>query len=181
MAIIISKTQINWGDAFDGFLPSKTVFRSDGLYTCASLSRTPRMQFCSCVLHTTAIGIIGATVMPHSLFLGSALATQDRVRASPAMDSTESSPDTTPVSVRNARTMARAVLQSCKRAFEVKRVEGTPDEPKSHNDRTNRPLSFVRAHLSHGIIDMVVSLLGLAVVINALYVQNCKLRYLPST
>ena len=90
------------------------------------------------------------------------------------------SPDT-PVSVRNARTMARAVLQSCKRAFEVKRVEGTPDEPKSHNDRTNRPLSFVRAHLSHGIIDMVVSLLGLAVVINALYVQNCKLRYLPST
>lgn len=48
MAIIISKTQINWGDAFDGFVPSKTVFQSGGLYTCQfaiffhfSLSQAP--------------------------------------------------------------------------------------------------------------------------------------------
>ena len=39
MAIIISKARVHWGDAFDGFLPSKTVFRSDALYTCGSPMR----------------------------------------------------------------------------------------------------------------------------------------------
>ncbi len=34
MAIIISKTTPDWGDAFDGFLPSKTLFQSGALYTC---------------------------------------------------------------------------------------------------------------------------------------------------
>ncbi|TBU46166.1 natural resistance-associated macrophage protein [Dichomitus squalens] len=146
MAVIISKTQINWGDAFDGFLPSKTVFRSDGLYT--------------------SIGIIGATVMPHSLFLGSALATQDRVHSSPAENSTLGTE--TSVSVRNARTMAKNFVKALRITFQVKRIEERPDEPKSHADWTNHPLSFIRQHLSHGIVDMVISLLGLAVVINAL-------------
>ncbi|KAF9777444.1 hypothetical protein BJ322DRAFT_1179670 [Thelephora terrestris] len=45
-----------WGQAFLGYVPSKNVFQAGSLYT--------------------SIGVIGATVMPHSLFLGSALATQ---------------------------------------------------------------------------------------------------------
>ncbi|KAK9466182.1 natural resistance-associated macrophage protein-domain-containing protein [Lipomyces arxii] len=47
------------GEVFKGYLPSKTVFSSDGLYY-------------SC-------GILGATVMPHSLYLGSGLV-QPRLR-----------------------------------------------------------------------------------------------------
>ncbi|KAF4573647.1 hypothetical protein EYR36_008165 [Pleurotus pulmonarius] len=63
MAIIISKVDVNWAEAFHGYVPSKYIFQSGGLYT--------------------SVGIIGATVMPHSLFLGSALATQDRISAVP--------------------------------------------------------------------------------------------------
>ncbi|OBZ79272.1 hypothetical protein A0H81_01563 [Grifola frondosa] len=37
MAVIISKVNVNWGDAFDGFVPSKTIFNSGGLYTSCSL------------------------------------------------------------------------------------------------------------------------------------------------
>ena len=36
MAVIISQVGVRWGDAFLGFVPSRTVFQSGGLYTCAS-------------------------------------------------------------------------------------------------------------------------------------------------
>ena len=111
MAVIISKTEINWGDAFFGFVPSKTVFQSGGLYTCECLSRSPRVDG-SIVLTLNAliaaIGIIGATVMPHSLFLGSALATQDRVASSPRQSASrdaDASDEGALPSVRNARTL----------------------------------------------------------------------------
>ncbi|GME91844.1 unnamed protein product [[Candida] boidinii] len=43
----------NWGDVFKGFLPSDDVVKGDGLYL--------------------SLAILGATVMPHSLYLGSGL------------------------------------------------------------------------------------------------------------
>ena len=48
-----------WNKVFEGYLPSKTVFGPGALYV--------------------SIGIIGATVMPHALFIGSRLATVDRL------------------------------------------------------------------------------------------------------
>ncbi|KAG6380773.1 natural resistance-associated macrophage protein-domain-containing protein [Boletus reticuloceps] len=39
---------------------------------------------------------------------------------------------------------------------------------KTHADRENNGLSFVNSHLSHGIADVVTSLMGVAVVINSL-------------
>ncbi|KAF9564934.1 natural resistance-associated macrophage protein [Agrocybe pediades] len=59
MIVIISKVDVNWAHAFEGYIPSKHIFAQGGVYT--------------------SVGILGATVMPHSLFLGSALATQDRI------------------------------------------------------------------------------------------------------
>ncbi|KAJ4491203.1 natural resistance-associated macrophage protein-domain-containing protein [Lentinula edodes] len=58
MCIIISRVHVEWNHAFQGYLPSKYIFPNGAFYT--------------------SVGILGATVMPHSLFLGSALATQDR-------------------------------------------------------------------------------------------------------
>ena len=43
---------------------------------------------------------------------------------------------------------------------------------KSHSEHQNNSYEFVRAHIYHGTIDVVGSLLGFAVVINALYVQS---------
>ena len=34
MSIIISKASVHWGDAFYGFVPSKTLFKPGALYTC---------------------------------------------------------------------------------------------------------------------------------------------------
>ena len=60
---------------------------------------------------------------------------------------------------------------SARRHLRVLPVNDMPNGPRSHAERDNRPYEFVRAHLWHGIIDMVVSLLGLAVVINSMYVR----------
>ena len=40
MAVIISKADVNWGDAFDGFVPSKVLVSSQGLYNCKPSNRT---------------------------------------------------------------------------------------------------------------------------------------------
>ncbi|KAI0828819.1 natural resistance-associated macrophage protein [Trametes gibbosa] len=163
MAVIISKANVQWGDAFLGYVPSKTVIQSNALYT--------------------SIGIIGATVMPHSLFLGSALATQDRVSHLPdpaketqlrTLDSTFSAASEVTISGERSGTkhssysLREYFMASLKRHFRVVPAADVADLPASHAEHENRPYSFVRTHLYHGIVDMVVSLLGLAVVINSM-------------
>ncbi|KAK7695123.1 hypothetical protein QCA50_002313 [Cerrena zonata] len=161
MGIIISKVGVHWGLAFDGFVPSDSLFKSGALYT--------------------SIGIIGATVMPHSLFLGSALATQDRITSETpsqkslfsvsSATSSQSGFTATTVAISGWQRLRRA-LQHMKTAvttaFQIVPVKHFANEPTNHAERDNRPLAVVRAHIYHGMIDMVVSLLGFAVVINAL-------------
>ncbi|EMD42264.1 hypothetical protein CERSUDRAFT_102620 [Gelatoporia subvermispora B] len=159
MAVIVSQAGVHWGQAFDGFLPSSSLFKSGALYT--------------------SVGILGATVMPHSLFLGSALATQDRVSSRSDIElykesltlakstpSLNSSILPTDVTERRTRTIWERAKKSFCAVFEVLPIED--GRPRSHEERFNNPVSFIRAHLWHGIVDMVLSLLGLAVVINAL-------------
>ncbi|KZP29257.1 natural resistance-associated macrophage protein [Athelia psychrophila] len=150
MSIIIAEVDVNWAQAFDGFVPSKTIFASGGIYT--------------------SVGILGATVMPHSLFLGSALATQDRLAASP---SKTPSPDgflsTAPSRVPLPRRLATFFRSIFKVTFTGQSFKDDYEpEPKTHVERENNALGFVRAHLWHGIVDMALSLLGFAVIINAL-------------
>ncbi|KAF8481695.1 natural resistance-associated macrophage protein [Russula ochroleuca] len=138
MCILVSRVQVEWDGVFKGFLPSKALFQHGGLYT--------------------SVGILGATVMPHSLFLGSALATQDRALVKP----------TALPSMSNIRaTESKGLLRKLSDLFRPARVE-TSDESTSHADRPNNSLSFVKAHLYHAIVDLVVNLLGLAVIINSL-------------
>ncbi|KAF7347459.1 Manganese transporter pdt1 [Mycena venus] len=138
--------------SFEGFLPSKSIFGNSGLYT--------------------SVGILGATVMPHSLFLGSALATQDRltVEIPPAVVKLE------PLKVADSREsktlceMSRLsrVVEYLASLFRTPPPNHTSTRVKRHEDRENNSLAFIRAHLSHGIVDVVGSLLGFAVLINSL-------------
>lgn len=95
--------------------------------------------------------------MPHALFLGSALATQDRASVKPP-----------PLpSIPNIR------ASESKRFFGkfldlFRPVQLDTDEFASHADKPNNSLSFIKAHLHHAIVDVVVNLLGLAVIINSL-------------
>ncbi|KAF8587287.1 natural resistance-associated macrophage protein [Ramaria rubella] len=139
--VLIIKVDPRWPDVFNGFLPSKTLVNPGALYT--------------------SIGILGATVMPHALFLGSSLATLDRISSAP-----ESLPR--PRTSRMAR--LRSLPRTIRSLFYIQRAagdEGDPDRRTRHEYRQNNSFSFVRAHLRHGIVDIVMSLLGFAVPINS--------------
>ena len=122
-----------------------------------------------------AIGIIGATVMPHSIFLGSTLATQDRITKSKLSRiesrQTADSEATAALSVWRMPTFLQAVRRvrsGFASTFRIVPIEEYASEPKTHADHENNSYTFVRAHIYHGMVDIAVSLLGIAVVINAL-------------
>ncbi|KAI6114880.1 smf Mn2+ and Fe2+ transporter [Pisolithus croceorrhizus] len=187
MAIIIARIDVHWGDAFKGLLPSKQLVENGALYT--------------------TVGILGATIMPHSLFLGSHLATQDRMAKAPPKEVHTRSGSASLAPSQHKTFLQRLyhfVRQPCntfscgciiednvvcepttatqpatflerlhiyrRRFFGVFRSDESyyPANVLTHADRENNSLPFVRAHIYHGMVDMVVSLLGFAVIINAL-------------
>ena len=97
--------------------------------------------------------------MPHALFLGSMMATQDRVSEAPQ----EALPTT-------QATIKSRVRQKMLNLFRIDRADreiSTKDYRSKYGERENNPLSFIREHLSHGIIDIVSSLIAIAVPINS--------------
>ncbi|KAJ7116779.1 natural resistance-associated macrophage protein-domain-containing protein [Mycena crocata] len=154
MVVIITKVNVDWAKAFEGFLPSKYLFNSGGLYT--------------------SVGILGATVMPHSLFLGSALATQDRLAVEPPPPEVKLEPlrvadsrETTSNTLCEASRFHR-LLEYFKSLFRTPPPSQNTTRVKRHADRENNSFAFIRAHLKHGIVDVVGSLLGFAVLINSM-------------
>lgn len=117
-----------------------------------------------CGLPLLAVGILGATVMPHALFLGSSLATQDRVSDAPPEERLPSSPTSsrTPLPTR-----IRQFIRPLFRLTRADRAISAIDYRSKYGQRANNSYSFIRAHLSHGVADVVFSLLALAVPINS--------------
>lgn len=124
------------------------------------------------------MGILGATVMPHSLFLGSALATQDRLAPTPPpkLLGAASAESLAPPNPAPRAPLAQRAWRALLAALAGSRANSTREEKeaqgraaaRTHAEWANSPAPFVRAHLYHGIADMAVSLLGFAVIINAL-------------
>lgn len=119
--------------------------------------------------------------MPHSLFLGSALATQDRMDwhdtvgkglgkialpTSPASSTTSLADAVTRES--RIRRLARTIWENAAKQFRAPPPSEYTTRATRHCDWENKPLGFVRAHIYHGIADVVLSLLGFAVLINSL-------------
>lgn len=153
LLIVIASVDVEWGTTFKGFIPSKYVIENGALYT--------------------SVGILGATVMPHSLFLGSALATQDRVSPPKPSMSTDSLEDmgmapayTSPTST--IRNILRKTAQWIVASFRTPPPSASSAQATTHAEHDNRPLSFIKAHLYHGTADIIGSLLGFAVLINSL-------------
>lgn len=71
--ILLVRVKPDWSDVFKGYVPSQKVVDADGLYV--------------------SISILGATIMPHSLVLGSHFATIDRLEGYEEMGSEASSED----------------------------------------------------------------------------------------
>lgn len=121
------------------------------------------------MLLVLAIGIIGATVMPHSLFIGSALATQDRLSKTSleADGESNSSLGSLPEERRPGGILNK--IKSClSKAFRIKALDSHKNRPQRHEDRENNSYWFVESHVYHGVVDIVLSLLGIAVVVNSM-------------
>lgn len=69
--ILLVRVDPNWGDVFYGYIPSHKIVEAGGLYV--------------------SISILGATIMPHSLVLGSHFATIDRLEGYEEVESEASS------------------------------------------------------------------------------------------
>ena len=132
------------------------------------------------------MGILGATVMPHSLFLGSALATQDRISFRAPQDvlvggGTRDNNNT--VSGDEKDTNDSFLLNQPsdkKKIWHLRRLYEKfkrfmldaflKPPPNFYCERQNNSFEFVRAHIYFGMFDIVGSLFGFAVMINSLYV-----------
>ncbi|GLB36450.1 putative natural resistance-associated macrophage protein [Lyophyllum shimeji] len=143
--VLLVKVNPHWPDVFLGYLPSKKLFQSepDAVYS--------------------AVGILGATVMPHALFLGSSLAAQDRVSLAPP----EAPSLPGPAAPHTLLSRFREVFAPLFRVTRAERVAAAKDYRTRYGERENNSLAFIRQHLAHGIVDVVTSLLGLAVPINS--------------
>lgn len=107
--------------------------------------------------------------MPHGIFLGSHLATQDRI-GMPLSDvpSTFSDDLTTEEKKTWRYRIFGDVIHNCRTAFRILPVSHYATVPKTHAEHENPPYEFVHAHIYHGMIDLTVNLLGIAVIVNSL-------------
>ena len=99
--------------------------------------------------------------MPHALYLGSYLATQDRIGPEPTLPN----PILTSPPL-NFVGRLRAWFQSLFTISRAERIAVSRDYRDKYG-RENNDLGFIRAHLSHGLVDVIVSLLAVAVPINS--------------
>ncbi|KIK49560.1 Nramp transporter [Suillus luteus UH-Slu-Lm8-n1] len=154
--LLLVKVHPNWPQVFLGFIPSEGLLQTQ-----------PNAVY-------TAIGIIGATVMPHSLFLGSNLATQDRVSQPPQPLPTPADARQPPFLPRLKR-LWRSILY-----FSRSERDDGKDYTSRHEFRQNNSIEFIRAHLGYGTVDVIFSLLGLAVPINsAILILAATMFYSP--
>jgi len=109
--------------------------------------------------------------MPHSLFIGSALATQDRLSSKSLRDDnlSTSSIGSLPEE-RRPRSILNRIKSSLSKAFRVRALDSHKNRPQRHEDRENNSYWFVKSHVYHGVVDIVLSLLGIAVTINSMWV-----------
>lgn len=159
----------------------RNLFSLQGVYIHASLPSSAPFSRFSHTFFSSAVGILGATVMPHSLFLGSALATQDRIsfRAKSNIEelttlggkASDESLAAKPVDkVSFFRQFYYDLRESVLGAFRKPPASFYATTATRHSERQNNSFEFIKAHLYHGTVDVIGSLLGFAVVINSMYV-----------
>lgn len=143
--VLIVKLSPIWGDVFEGYLPSNAVVSSGALYV--------------------SVGIVGATVMPHALFLGSKLATIQRTD-----DEVGHTTD-----VHEEGQLELATITSPRRraatGVSLHMPQPTPMPAYPFSDAEDKPVvrteRFIRTHLHHAQVDIASSLFCFALVVNS--------------
>ena len=102
--------------------------------------------------------------MPHGLFLGSHMATKDRVSKPPRGESLPA------LARKNVPSTYMKTLKSFINVHKMQPDEIGVDTVSPHGVRENNSFSFVKGHLVHSLVDLIASLLGFAVTINSAWV-----------
>lgn len=135
--VLLERVNPSWGQVFYGYVPSPTVVSSEGLYV--------------------SISILGATIMPHSLILGSHFATIERLDGD---DTDMNVPgNTAPVSTSKQSLWKRLILPHVRVPEIVQTDELPKPEPVSY-----RHLNLV---LQHASWDIAICLVLFAITINS--------------
>ena len=111
--------------------------------------------------------------MPHGVFVGSALATQDRLSVSPpkAQNGEKEFEGDNGTPPRSSRFGPSRVLVALKESLFRKPLPGEySTTANSYAEHENHPYAFVKAHVYHGTADLVINLMCMAVAINSMLV-----------
>lgn len=142
--VLLAQVRPNWGQVFYGYVPSSTVVTSHGLYV--------------------SISILGATIMPHSLVLGSHFATIDRLQGYETLE------DEPPVGPRATR--PPSLTSSKKVAFWRRLISAHVKVPEpvygdQMPEQSPASLRSLRLTLSHSSWDIAICLVFFAITINS--------------
>ncbi|KAE9410709.1 Nramp-domain-containing protein [Gymnopus androsaceus JB14] len=143
--VLLIRVHPHWKGVILGYIPDKKLFKSHPSAIYA------------------AVGILGATIMPHTLFLGSFLATHSRV--APLETSTVDLPG--PSNHTNLKRTLKTYFIDLFRITPAERAAAAKDYRTRYGERENSTLSFVKDHLNHLIIDSCSSIVILSIPINS--------------
>lgn len=167
--VLLIRLSPDWSDVFEGYLPSSTLVAPGALYI--------------------AVGIIGATVMPHALFLGAKLGTIRRIEDDhdekvedveelKALDG-ESRAEISEMTVLSGGVLrsprvpmsprGRSTTSTHRHAPSLHMPHPTPmpEYPLKELPKSERSAKFIRIHLHHAQIDIAYSLFCFALVTNS--------------
>ncbi|KAK4703241.1 metal iron transporter, partial [Phenoliferia sp. Uapishka_3] len=176
VALLVKVSPV-WRKVFHGYVPGPGIIRGGGLYI--------------------AVGILGATVMPHAMFIGSKMACMRRLKPEQyevtSSISFKDDDETIRVEEFQPSGRPRRSMSLTNRGpsihlpqpislgqFSVHERRLTPEERRAEDEnggktssekggkeRTKPTLECVKAHLGHAVADIAGSLLGFAVLINS--------------
>lgn len=161
--VLLVRLAPDWSDVFEGYLPSNDIVANGALYI--------------------SVGIIGATVMPHALFLGSKLGTIERMDTCDEVDASEPNVDDAEVakdepkpqsgdialaSVSSPRSRSRSTSYMMGPSLHMPQPTPLPIMPIQPRDESKkRSLRSIKLHVHHAQIDIMVSLFSFALVVNS--------------
>ncbi|CBQ70205.1 related to vacuolar transport protein ESP1 [Sporisorium reilianum SRZ2] len=193
--VLLVRIKPHWPDVFHGYLPSHHVVDSGALYV--------------------SVGILGATVMPHAIILGSHFASIDRLpnldgQRTTSQAELDHQPDTPDQSRWQLITgsfsrLLRAKPETKTEMLSLTRIvrslihhrtgthDADPDTELNHPHRRSRTqhvqpddlplrtLDNIRIHIKHASVDIGMSLVSFAIVINSaiLIVAAAAFYYTP--
>lgn len=184
--VLLVRIKPYWPDVFHGYLPSNRVVSSGALYV--------------------SVGILGATVMPHAIILGSHFASIDRLPPTEftsqktddddeALDGETAShsrwtlfshsisrlfASKTQLSSESPSTK-RGLRSRCTRMISKLRLDPEAQDAIKHAKLPPRSLRRIKLHIKHASIDIALSLVAFAITINSaiLIVSAAAFYYRP--